>query len=399
MSKQIVVFNAGSSSLKFALYDLGGDGEEALVRGAVESVGGVSRMTVTSAGRPSTETRLEAAFSPQMALTQVFAWMSKEGLGADLVGAGHRVVHGGREFIEPVLVDASVLAKLATYNPMAPSHQPHNLAAIAAMARLYPKLPQIACFDTAFHAAKPRLASIFALPRALTEAGIQRYGFHGLSYDYIASVLPRHLGERADGRVVVAHLGHGASMCAMRGRRSVTTTMGFSALDGLMMGARSGAIDPGVLLYLLQEKGMSAAQLSTLLYEQSGLLGVSGESDDMRTLLASSSAAAENAIGLFVYRITSELGALAATLGGLDALVFTAGIGENSAEIRARVCEGARWLGAEIDSGANARGESVISASGSKVALLALHTNEEAVIATACRKMLGGEVHGAGSHR
>jgi len=388
VSAQIVIFNAGSSSLKFALFDIVGDDEDALASGAVEAVGDKARFAVKSRDLPPIESKLEDSFSNQAALSQVLAWLSEEGVAADLVGAGHRVVHGGGEFVEPTLLTADVVRRLAAYNSMAPLHQPHSIAAISALARLRPDLPQVACFDTAFHATQPLLATTFALPRALTEAGMRRYGFHGLSYEYIAGILQNHLGDRADGRVVVAHLGHGASMCAMHNRKSVATTMGFSVLDGLVMGTRSGAIDPGVLLYLLQEKGWSAAQVSELLYEKSGLLGVSGESDDVRTLIASPSPAAHEAVALFVDRIVREVGSLAAALGGLDALVFTAGIGENSPEVRGRVCNALRWLGVEIDADANASGGPVIASASSRVALLALHTNEEAIIAGACRRLL-----------
>jgi len=383
VTRRYLVLNAGSSSLKFAVYE----GEAARARGEVEAMGAGSRFSVRAGGRSAVHDG--GAFSHDAALSQLLEWLRGEGHLADVAGAGHRVVHGGSDFAAPVVIDADVRRRLEAYAPMAPSHQPYNLAAIDALARVFPDLPQIACFDTAFHETQPAVATAFALPRALSEAGVRRYGFHGLSYDYIAGVLPQHIGARADGRVVVAHLGHGASMCAMLARRSIATTMGFSALDGLMMGTRSGAVDPGVLLYLLEQKGMSAAAVSRLLYDESGLLGVSGESDDMRTLLASGSPHAREAVALFVYRIARELGSLAAALGGLDALVFTAGIGEGSAEIRARVCAAAAWLGVALDEKANARGGPLISAASSKVAVLALHTDEETVIAGACRALLG----------
>ena len=391
MSAQIIIFNAGSSSLKFALFDIAGDDEDALASGVVEAVGDKARFAVKLRGHPSIESKQEDSFSHQAALSQVLAWMSEEGVAADLVGAGHRVVHGGGEYVEPTLLTSEVLERLAAYNSMAPLHQPHCLAAILAIARVRPDLPQVACFDTAFHATQSSLATTFALPRALTETGIRRYGFHGLSYEYIAGILHDHVGNRADGRVIVAHLGHGASMCAMRDRKSVATTMGFSVLDGLMMGTRSGAIDPGVLLYLLQEKRWGVAQVSELLYEKSGLLGVSGESDDVRTLIASSSPAAQEAVELFVSRIVREVGSLAAALEGLDALVFTAGIGENAPEVRGRVCNALRWLGVELDADANRSGGPVISTASSPVAVLALHTNEVAVVARACRALIGAK--------
>jgi acetate kinase len=383
VTKQYLVLNAGSSSLKFAVYE----GGAARARGTVEAVGANSRFSVRTGAESIAHDG--GAFSHDAALTQLLDWLRCEGHLADVAGAGHRVVHGGTDFAAPVVVDANVRRRLEAYVPMAPQHQPYNLAAIDAVAHVFPNLPQVACFDTSFHETQPPVATAFPLPRTLSDAGVRRYGFHGLSYDYIASVLPQHLGARADGRVVVAHLGHGASMCAMHARRSTATTMGFSALDGLMMGTRSGAIDPGVVLYLLEQKGMSAAVVSRLLYDESGLLGVSGESDDMRTLLASTSPHAREAVELFVYRIARELGSLAAALGGLNALVFTAGIGEGSAEIRARVCAQAAWLGVELDAAANARGGPLISAAASGVAALALHTDEEAIIARDCQTLLG----------
>jgi acetate kinase len=265
---------------------------------------------------------------------------------------------------------------------LAPLHQPHNLAAIAAVAKLHPELSQVACFDTAFHHTQPELAAAFALPRAITVEGVRRYGFHGISYEYIAGVLPDVLGPvLAEGRVVVAHLGSGASLCAMHRRQSVATTMSFTPLDGLVMGTRCGNLDPGVILYLIQQKGMTPQAVTDLLYHSSGLLGVSGISDDMRTLLASDDPLAANAVALFVYRFSGELGALAASLGGLDALVFTAGIGEHAAEIRRRACEQARWLGVELDDAANAKGAARISTPASKVSAWVIPTNEDLMIA------------------
>ncbi len=279
--------------------------------------------------------------------------------GHRIVAVGHRVVHGGRRFAGPALLDAATIAELEALIPLAPLHQPHNVAAIKAVARMAPALPQVACFDTAFHQTQPAVAQALALPRRYTDEGVRRYGFHGLSYEYVASALAATDPRAAAGRTVVAHLGNGASMCAMSGGRSVATTMGFTALDGLVMGTRCGAIDPGVLLYLLDRHGMSARALQQLVYEQSGLLGVSGLSSDMRELLASSDSAAAEAVELFVYRITRELGSLAAALGGLDALVFTGGIGENASVIRADVCRDASWLGVELDYAANVSGRSL----------------------------------------
>jgi acetate kinase len=300
---------------------------------------------------------------------------------SSLRGVGHRVVHGGVDYAAPVRVDPAVLAKLEALCPLAPLHQPHNLAGIRAVAAVQPDLPQVACFDTAFHRGHPELADWFALPRRFYDEGIRRYGFHGLSYEYIASVLPEVAPEIAKGRVVVAHLGSGASMCALTAGRSIDSTMGFTALDGLPMGTRCGALDPGVVLHLNRAYGMSADAIERMLYHECGLKGVSGISNDMRTLLASDDPRARHAIDLFVWRICRELGALAAVQGGIDGLVFTAGIGERSAEIRERVCERAAWLGIELDPAANARGGPRISADGSRVAVYAIPTDEEQMIA------------------
>jgi acetate kinase len=298
-----------------------------------------------------------------------------------------------------VLIDASVTAELRRLIPLAPLHQPHNLAAIDALTKLHPGLPQIACFDTAFHHTQSEVATAFALPRRLAAEGIRRYGFHGLSYEYIASVLPDILGSgAAEGRVVVAHLGSGASLCAIRSRRSVATTMGFTALDGLPMSRRCGNIDPGVILYLMQEKGMTAAEVSTLLYNESGLFGVSGISDDMRTLLASDDPSAKQAVDLFVYRIGRELGSMAAALGGIDALVFTAGIGEHAAEIRRRVCEDAAWLGVDLDQSANAAGGAMITRPGSRTSAWAIPTDEDLMIALHTWTLLNTDAAPPDSH-
>ena len=313
-----------------------------------------------------------------------------------LSAVGHRVVHGGTRFSGPVRVDVRILSELRALIPLAPLHQPHNLAAIEAVADEAPWLDQVACFDTAFHRTQPAVAQAFALPRRYADAGIRRYGFHGLSYEYVAATLPRLDQRAAAGRTVVAHLGNGASMCALEGGQSVATTMGFTALDGLMMGTRCGAIDPGVLLYLIDRHRMDAAQLQQLLYEQSGLLGVSGRSSDMRDLLASTEPAAREAIDLFVYRASRELGSLAAALGGLDALVFTGGIGENAAPIRARICQEASWLGLRLDPEANARGGPCITTADSAAAAWVVPTNEELMIAMHARALLGThEVAGA----
>ncbi len=305
-----------------------------------------------------------------------------------LIGIGHRVVHGGLAYTQPVRVDAEILKVLETFAPLAPLHQPHNLAPIRrALARM-PELPQVACFDTSFHRSQPEVAQMFALPAELREAGVLRYGFHGLSYEYIASVLPDIAPKAAKGRCVVLHLGNGASMCALAAGRSLASTMGFTAVDGLPMGTRSGALDPGVILYLMDQRGMNARAIEKLLYTQSGLLGVSGISSDMRTLLASAEPSAKLAVDLFIYRIRRELGSLSAALGGLDAIVFTGGIGENAPVIRSRVCRDAAWLGVAIDEAANAGGRGCISSGASRVAVWVVPTNEELMIARHTRRLL-----------
>jgi acetate kinase len=298
-----------------------------------------------------------------------------------LAAVGHRVVHGGMDYAAPVRVDLEVVAQLEQLIPLAPLHQPHNLAPIRSLLERAPQLPQIACFDTAFHRSNPPLAQMFALPSEFTESGVRRYGFHGISYEYIASVLPQVDERAAQGKTIVLHLGNGASMCALLAGASVASTMGFTALDGLPMGTRCGAIDPGVLLYLIDERRMDARALEHLLYHQSGLLGVSGISSDMRTLLASNEPRARLAIDLYCYRMRREIGSLAAALGGLDALVFTGGIGENAAVIRARVCRDAGWLGVELDPAANAARGPRISTPGARVSAWAIPTDEELMIA------------------
>ena len=305
-----------------------------------------------------------------------------------LIGIGHRVVHGGLAYTQPVRVDAQVLKVLETFVPLAPLHQPHNLAPIRRALERAPELPQVACFDTSFHRTQPEVAQMFALPAELREAGVMRYGFHGLSYEYIASVLPEIAPKAAKGRSVVLHLGNGASMCAIEAGRSLASTMGFTAVEGLPMGTRSGSLDPGVILYLMDQRGMDARAIEKLIYTQSGLLGVSGISSDMRTLLASEESGAKLAVDLFIYRIRRELGSLAAALGGLDAIVFTGGIGENAPVIRSRVCRDADWLGVEIDEAANAAGRGCISTGSSRVSVWVIPTNEELMIAQHTRRLL-----------
>ena len=395
MTDVILALNAGSSSLKFSLFVTAG-GREALslvYQGEVEGIGGQGRFLVSDA----TDWRLVDeqltsktgdALGHEEALSVLLAWIEHHEAGLRLIGVGHRVVHGGTLYWEPVLVDSTVLTSLEQFVPLAPLHQPHNLAAIRAVAKIQPTLPKVACFDTAFHHTQPAVAQAFALPHSVTDRGVKRYGFHGLSYEYIARILPDFLGSSADERVVVAHLGNGASMCALRGRKSHATTMGFTALDGLPMGTRCGALDPGVVLYLLSEQRMDVPSVTDLLYHRSGLLGVSGLSSDMRELLASDSPQAAEAIDLFVYRIGRELGSLTATLGGLDALVFTAGIGEHAAPIRARVCQDAQWLGVRLDEAANRAGGPKISAAESAVSVWVIPTNEDLMIARHTRDVL-----------
>lgn len=385
MSDAILVLNAGSSSIKFSVFPgHARPSRQALIcDGECEGIGHRVHFTAKNgAGASLVDEQLAEGATHEDALAALLSWLEAHFKDHRLIAAGHRVVHGGAVYAAPVRIDAAVIAELRRLIPLAPLHEPHNLAAIAAISKLYPALPQIACFDTAFHHTEPAVATAFALPRRLAAEGIRRYGFHGLSYEYIASVLPGMLDPAtADGRVVVAHLGSGASMCALHRRKSVATTMGFTALDGLPMGRRCGNLDPGVVLYLIQEKGMTAAAVGDLLYQESGLFGVSGISDDMRVLLASDRPPAREAVALFVYRIGRELGSLAAALGGLDALVFTAGIGEHAAEIRRRVCEDAVWLGVDFDMEANATGGPRITRAGSRASVWVIPTDEDLMIA------------------
>jgi len=389
----IATINSGSSSIKFTLFRDKGELEDraVLCRGQIDGLCEEPRFFAEdSAGCQVANERLEAGASHEQALDLLARWGQRRFAGDSLVGAGHRVVHGGAKYNAPVVVDPSVIADLERLVSLAPLHQPHNLAGIKALAKLHANLPQVACFDTAFHYTQPQVATAFAIPRALTEAGIRRYGFHGLSYEYIASVLPDYAGSAAEGKVVIAHLGQGASMCALRERRSVATTMGFSALDGLPMGHRCGALDPGVVLYLMVEKGMNAAAMMDLLYNRSGLLGVSGISGDMRKLSASNDPHAAEAIDLFVYRIGRELGSLVAALGGLDGLVFTGGIGEHSAAVREQVCRDAAWLGIELDSRANAAGGPCITKADSRVSAWVIPTDEDLMIARHTLNLISG---------
>jgi acetate kinase len=390
VQEPILVINAGSSSIKFSVFETGaGRVLSAAVHGQVEGIGTAPRLEIDDARGNRIVDRSVAAKDHDGAIAAIHDWFAAHvGSEAGFAGVGHRVVHGGIAYAEPVLIDARVISELEALVPLAPLHQPHNLAAIRAVAASAPRVAQVACFDTAFHHRQPAVAQEFALPRALTAKGIRGYGFHGLSYEYIVSVMPEVAPDRADGRLVVAHLGNGASMCAISAGRSVATTMTFTAVDGLPMGTRTGSLDPAVILYLLQHEGMDARAIERLIYSESGLLGVSGISSDMRKLLASREPGAREAIDLFVYRIGRELGSLAAALRGLDAVVFTAGIGEHAAEIRARVCRDAQWLGIVLDEDANARHQTRISRVDSPVSVFVVPTDENLMIARHTRALL-----------
>jgi len=393
MTDAIAVLNAGSSSLKFSLFTA--RIFRPLLHGQFEGLGARPHLVVKN---KQGQTLLEqswddsAAFDHEAALSHLLSVMPEFLQRVQVVAVGHRIVHGGVQFHEPVVLTPAVVDELAKLVPLAPLHQPHNLAPVRALMKLAPEVPQVGCFDTAFHATNPSLSQRFALPRELHDAGVQRYGFHGLSYEFIASRLRLVDPVAAKGRTVVLHLGNGASMCALQQGRSVASTMGFTALDGLMMGTRCGTIDSGVLLWLMDERGMNARQIESLLYKQSGLQGVSGLSSDMRTLLASDDPRAAQAVDLYLYRIARELGSLVAALQGLDALVFTAGIGEHAAQIRSRVCRDAAWLGVALDESANddrplAAGQAHrISRPDSRVAVWVIPTNEELMIARHTRE-------------
>jgi acetate kinase len=392
MTDAIVVLNAGSSSIKFSLFAEASSELALLARGQVEGLYTAPHFVAKdAAGKPAGEKRWDAGtkLGHENALVYILEWLKvTHGANHRPAAVGHRVVHGGTDYAAPVRLDAAVVEKLEKLVPLAPLHQPHNLAPIRALLARAPELPQVACFDTAMHRSNPPLAQMFALPAELTDAGVRRYGFHGLSYEYIASVLPKFDERAARGKTVVLHLGNGASMCALDAGKSVASTMGFTAVDGLPMGTRCGAIDPGVVLYLMDERKMDARAIEKLIYSQSGLLGVSGVSSDMRALLESPEPRAQLAVDLFVYRIGRELGSLAAALGGLDAIVFTAGIGERAAPIRERVCRQAAWLGVELDAAANSKNGPRISTAASRTSAWVIPTNEELMIARHTRDLL-----------
>jgi acetate kinase len=393
MGDYAVVLNAGSSSLKFCTYHRpNADVWRLEARGQIEAIGTAPRLTAKdAAGHRVADQQFETSAVPdgRSALNTLASWLRARYGGARVLGVGHRVVHGGARFSGPVRITPDVMQQLEALIPLAPLHQPHNLAAIEAVSERLPDVPQVACFDTAFHRGRSALAELVPLPHDIRAAGVERYGFHGLSYEYIASVLPSVAPEIADRRVIVAHLGSGASLCALRERKSVDTTLGFTALDGLCMGTRPGALDPGVVLYLFQVLGLSARAVEDILYKKSGLLGISGLSNDMRDLLASNAPAAKLAVDYFVYRAAKEIGALASVLRGIDGLVFTAGIGENSPEIRRRICEACEWLGVDLDTAANEANTPRISRANSRISAWVIPTNEELVIARHTGSVLG----------
>jgi acetate kinase len=383
----IGVINAGSSSLKFSIYE----GEKRLLAGNIDGIGVRPIAIATDANgdpiAPPDFARSVPA-SPSEVLPTILPWARRHLGTRRLTALGHRVVHGGIRHSKPARVTPELLAELEELVPLAPLHEPHNLAPIRTALEINPELPQVACFDTAFHRTAPELEQAFALPYTLYDEGVRRYGFHGLSYEYIASVLPERAPEIAEGRVIVAHLGNGCSACAMQARRSIATTMGFTALDGIPMGTRCGALDPGVLLHLLQQKAMTADALVDLLYRRSGMLGLSGVSSDFRELLASGEPRARFAIDFFCYNIARHIGSLAAALGGLDGLVFTAGVGENAAAIRNKICEACAWLGLELDAAANNQHQTRISTPNSRVAAFVIRTDENLMIARHARALI-----------
>ena len=388
----ILVVNSGSSSLKFALYSIKDKANQPLLTGRVSGIGVQPKLKAKMAGE-SLENQAPFEYIPEDATHE---WLIRELIQRlhtkytqfKPIAVGHRMVHGGSNFTEPTVITKETLQQLKELVPLAPLHQPHSIVAIEAIAKNEPGLLQIACFDTSFHRTQSKIEQMFAIPRALTDEGVIRYGFHGLSYEYIASVLPKYLGDKADGRVLVAHLGNGTSMCAMKNRKSVSSTMGFSTLEGLVMGTRCGLLDAGVILHLIKQKGLSVEEVQKMLYHESGLLGVSGISSDMRVLEKSDHPNAKQAIELFCHRAKEEIGNLTAVMHGLDTIIFTAGIGENSVLIREKICEPLAWLGVKIDLAANKIGKGKISAADSNVGIYVIPTDEEATIANSTREFL-----------
>jgi acetate kinase len=392
MDDYALVLNAGSSSLKFCVFRRPGEKDwQIAARGQIEGIGTSPRLSVKDTqGQKLADNSLDAAVTDgHAAIDALASWLRSKWGGARVLGVGHRVVHGGVQYGQPVRLTRQILAELQKLVPLAPLHQPYNLAAIEAVFERLPDVPQVACFDTGFHAGHSPVSKLVPLPKTVRESGLQRYGFHGLSYEYVASVLPDVAPRIAKGRVIVAHLGSGASLCALKDGKSVDNSLGFTALDGLCMGTRPGSLDPGVVLYLFQSLGLTAKQVETLLYKQSGLLGISGFSNDMRDLLSREDSDARLAVDYFVYRAAKEIGALTAVLGGIDGLVFTAGIGEHSPVIRQRICEASSWLGVELDAQSNASGGPQISTPQSRISAWVIPTNEELMIARHTGSLLG----------
>lgn len=389
MAPAILALNAGSSSLKFALFERR-SGLPRLMKGSIESLDANPRLRLSGGGEPPRQRDLGRGPLDIGTAVEIAADGIRSSGSAEPDAVGHRIVHGGRRFTSPVLLHDEVVEELRRLVPLAPIHQPRNMEIVDSSKRMFPRAAQVGCFDTAFHVERPAVATTYGLPRELSESGVRSFGFHGVSYAYIASELRKSFGPAAGGKVIVAHLGSGASLCAMAGGKSVATTMGFSPLDGLVMSTRCGSLDPGVVLYLLQERGMRAEEVARLLYHQSGLLGISGSTGDMRRLLESDSSEAREAVDAFVYRAGREIGSLAAALGGLDTLVFTAGIGENSPAVRELIGGAARWLGVQVDPDLNLRGERSISSPESKVRVLVIPTDEEAEVAREVLRLLPG---------
>ena len=392
MTVLVLTLNAGSSSVKFAAFSLQHESLDLVANGQIEGLDAQATFSVTTATEPKRSFAIEDAdrkVDHRIAVETIIEWLEDHHHGARIAAVGHRIVHGGVDFSEPVIIDDQALAQLEALVPLAPLHQPHNLSGVRAARLAFPATQQVACFDTSFHRSHPFVADAFALPRSYYEDGIRRYGFHGLSYEYISRRLRALEPTIAAGRVIVAHLGNGASMCAMRDGRSIASTMGFTALDGLPMGTRCGQLDPGVVLYLMSERQMSAEAISDLLYKESGLKGMSGVSHDMRALEASEEASARDAIEYFVARIRREIGGLAATIGCLDALVFTGGIGENAARIRASVLSDMGWIGITLDAEANHRGAYRITSPDSRVPGFVIKTDEERMIAEHAARTAG----------
>jgi acetate kinase len=392
MDDYALVLNAGSSSLKFCVFRRPDQKKwEIAARGQIEGIGTSPRLSAKDAqGESLADHSLDSTVRDgHAAIGALATWLRSKWGGSRVLGVGHRVVHGGLRYGRPAVVTRQVLQDLYELVPLAPLHQPYNLAAIEAVFERLPEVSQVACFDTSFHLGRSKVAELVPLPRNICRSGLRRYGFHGLSYEYITSALPEVAPEIARGRVIVAHLGSGASLCALRDGKSVDNSLGFTALDGLCMGTRPGALDPGIVLYLFQTLGLSPKEVETMLYKESGLLGISGISNDMRELLARSEPEAQLAVDYFVYRAAKEIGALTAALGGIDGLVFTAGIGENSPDIRRRICEASSWLGVELDAEANANRGPRISTPQSRVSTWVIPTNEELMIARHTGSLLG----------